>query len=464
MTAWPDLARLDPELVKRYDKRGPRYTSYPTAPQFTEGFDREALLARLRGTSTKDAPAALSIYVHVPYCPNKCLYCGCHSVAIEREDQPACYQGELLRELRLWAELLGSGRRQAQLAFGGGSPSTLGPEGLRQLVGAIDAAFPPEAGAERSLEMDPERVDETFLATLLDLGFTRLSFGIQDFEPEVLRRVGRWEDPVTVSRHLAFLRGRSFDAVSFDLMVGLPGQTLETLERTLKRVVALGPGRLAIFPYAHVPWMMAHQKSLERFGMPSSDDRLHMYALAHRVLGEAGYVPVGMDHFAREGDELIVASRAHRLHRNFMGYTTRPGLEQIGLGVSAISDIGACYAQHSKDMDTYVAELDAGRLPFERGYLLSRDDEVRRAIIMSLLCNFQVDLAATGARFGLDWREAFGDDLARLDALEADGLLTRPGDDGILRMTTLGLPFVRLACMTFDQYLEQGKAQYSRTL
>lgn len=464
MSDWPDLDRLDPELVKRYDKRGPRYTSYPTAPQFTEAFDPEALLGRLRATSAREPPAALSIYLHVPYCPNKCLYCGCHSVAIARPDEPACYAEALHQELGLWRALLGPGRRQAQLAFGGGSPSTLGPQGLRDLVSALDRAFPPEPGAERSLEMDPQRVDEAFLGTLLDLGFTRLSFGIQDFEPEVLRRVGRSEDPVTVSRHLSYLRGRGFDAVSFDLMLGLPGQTAQTLERTLLRVIALGPARLALFPYAHVPWMMPHQQALEKYALPTSEERLAMYALAHRVLGKAGYVPVGMDHFAQEGDELVAASRAARLHRNFMGYTTRPGLDQIGLGVSAISDIGASYAQHTKDMGVYRAALDEGRLPFERAVLLSRDDEARRELIMSLLCNFQVDLGALGERFGLDWRAAFGDDLSRLAPLEADALLVRPTRDALLRVTPLGRPFVRVACMAFDQYLDSGKAQYSRTL
>lgn len=463
MRNWPDLSLLDPDLVKRYDRRGPRYTSYPTAPQWTEVSDEEALLSRLRQTSTR-GKSALSIYVHVPYCTRKCLYCGCHSVALTRPEQPTQYLEALLEERQLWAALLGTGRSHAQLAFGGGSPSTLGAEGLHRLVKALDAAFPPEAEAERSFELDPNRVDEAFLEALLEIGFTRLSFGIQDFDTEVLRRVGREEDPDTVASHLSFLRQKGFHQVSFDLMIGLPGQSLSSFERTLRTVTDLGPSRLALFPYAHVPWMMPHQEALERFSMPSGEDRLQMQALAHRRLGEAGYLPVGMDHFAREGDALVQAARAKRLHRNFMGYTTRPGLDQIGLGVSAISDLGASYAQHTKDMEAYRASLEKGRLPFERAHLLSRDDEVRRSLIMSLLCNFQVDLGALGSRFNLDWRGVFQAALDRLAPLEEDGLITRPGADGVLRVTPLGRPFVRIACMAFDEYLHVGEARYSRTL
>jgi oxygen-independent coproporphyrinogen-3 oxidase len=210
--------------------------------------------------------------------------------------------------------------------------------------------------------------------------------------------------------------------------------------------------------------MMPHQEALERYALPSSEERLAMYGLAHRLLPEAGYLPVGMDHFALDGDELVEASRAARLHRNFMGYTTRPGLDQIGLGVSSISDLGASYAQHTKDLGAYRASLEGGRLPFERALLLGRDDEVRRAVIMSLLCNFQADLDEIGRRFDLDWRGAFDDDLERLGPLEADGLLVRPGEGGLLRVTPLGRPFVRIACMAFDRYLEEGGARYSRTL
>lgn len=328
----------------------------------------------------------------------------------------------------------------------------------------MDDAFAPQPDAERSIEMDPNRVDTDFLQAVLDANFTRISFGIQDFDPEVLRRVGRHEDPVTVSRHLAYLRERNFDAISFDLMVGLPGQTLKSYEATLRRVVALSPARLALFPYAHVPWMMPHQQALEAWTLPTKEDRLALYGLAHRLLGEAGYVPVGMDHFAREDDALVVASRAHRLHRNFMGYTTRRGLDQIGLGVSAISDIGASYAQNTKDMAGYTAALDAGRLALERGFLLSRDDEVRRELIMTLLTNFQVDLAELGRRFDLDYRNYFADDLLQLQPLVADGLLEPLDDKGLVCMTRNGLPFVRLAAMAFDRYLDQAKARYSTTL
>lgn len=469
MNDWPDLAALDPDLVARYDKRGPRYTSYPTAPHFTPEVDQAELLRRIRATSGVEEPLPVSLYVHVPYCPRKCLYCGCHSEAICRDEQPAEYLDILLAELALWREKLGAGRRAAQLALGGGSPATLKAEGLTRLIHAMDEAFPPLPDAERSMELDPYRADEALLDRLLDLGFTKLSFGIQDFEPEVLDKVGRHEDPTTVERLLGHLRGRGFDTVSFDLMVGLPGQTDETWGRTLDRVLELSPSRLAIFPYAHVPWMMPHQKALERWEMPDSDQRLGFYASAHRVLGGAGYVPVGIDHFAKADDELILAARAHGLHRNFMGYTTRPGLDLVGLGVSAISDLGAAYAQNLKDTEIYRERVEAGELALERGILLDPEDELRRAVIMSLLCNFWVDLDASAQRFGLDVQSIFADDLERLRPLVDDGLLERDETGYQLTITTVGLAFVRLVCMVFDRYLDQGakpenKQRYSRTL
>jgi oxygen-independent coproporphyrinogen III oxidase len=475
MTQWPDLANLDPELVARYDKRGPRYTSYPTAPHFSPEVDLEELGRRIRGTSAVPEGEVLpvSVYVHVPYCRRKCLYCGCHSEAICSEDQPSEYLDVVLAELALWRRQLGPGRRAAQLALGGGSPATLEAEGLTQLVRALDEAFVPLDDAERSIELDPYRTDESLLDCLLDVGFTKLSFGIQDFEPDVLSKVGRHEDPTTVERLLGHLRGRGFDTVSFDLMVGLPGQTDETWARTLDRVLELGPSRLAIFPYAHVPWMMPHQKALERYVMPDSDQRLGFYAMAHRVLGESGYVPVGIDHFAKADDELIRAAQEHRLHRNFMGYTTRPGLDLVGLGVSAISDLGAAYAQNLKDTEVYRARVETGALALDRGILLDAEDELRRAVIMSLLCNFWVDLDTSSKRFGLDWRTTFADDLKRLQPLVDDGLVERDrlGDEAghRLTITTVGLAFVRLVCMIFDRYLDHAakpdtKQRYSRTL
>jgi oxygen-independent coproporphyrinogen-3 oxidase len=469
MNDWPDLANLDPELVARYDKRGPRYTSYPTAPHFSPDVDRAALEQRIRATSAAATPLPVSVYVHVPYCPRKCLYCGCHSMAICSDDQPAEYLDVLLSELALWRQALGAGRRSAQLALGGGSPATLGADGLTRLVRALDAAFVPLEDAERSLELDPYRADEALLERLLSLGFTKLSFGIQDFEPSVLQKVGRDEDPAAVERLLSHLRSQGFDTVSFDLMAGLPGQTDDTWRRTLTRVLDLAPSRLAIFPYAHVPWMMPHQKALERWEIPDSDQRLGFYALAHRMLGEAGYVPVGIDHFAKADDELIEAARAHRLHRNFMGYTTRPGLDLVGLGVSAISDLGAAYAQNLKDVDAYRARVSAGDLAVERGILLDAEDELRRAVIMSLLCNFWADLQAPAQRFGLDWRQVFADDLERLQPLQADGLLERDAAGHRLTITTVGRAFVRLVCMVFDRYLDHAAApkspqRYSRTL
>ncbi len=469
MHDWPDLANLDPKLVARYDKRGPRYTSYPTAPHFKPEVDHAELLTRIRNTSMVEEPLPVSLYVHVPYCPRKCLYCGCHSMAICSEDQPTEYLDVVLDELALWREKLGGNRRSAQLALGGGSPATLQADGLSRLVAALDESFPPLPDAERSMELDPYRADEALLDRLLDLGFSKLSFGIQDFEADVLDKVGRHEDPTTVERLLGHLRGRGFDTVSFDLMAGLPGQTDETWRRTLDRVLELGPARLAIFPYAHVPWMMPHQKALERWEMPDSDQRLGFYAMAHRVLGAAGYVPVGIDHFAKADDELILAAQAHGLHRNFMGYTTRPGLDLVGLGVSAISDLGAAYAQNLKDVDAYREQVDRGELALERGILLSAEDEARRAVIMSLLCNFWVDLQASAERFGLDWERVFEDDLTRLQPLLDDGLVERDDAGHRLTITTVGLAFVRLVCMVFDQFLDHGappngKQRYSRTL
>jgi oxygen-independent coproporphyrinogen-3 oxidase len=333
-------------------------------------------------------------------------------------------------------------------------------------VHALDETFPPQAGADRSIELDPGRIDEAFLDAVLALGFTRISFGIQDLDQEVLQRVGRRENPATVARLHQHLRGRGFEAVSFDLMIGLPGQTPATFEATLRQVISMGPGRLALFPYAHVPWMRPHQKALEQWTIPDTGDRLRLYALAHRLLGAAGYAPIGMDHFARPGDELMEAAADFRLHRNFMGYTTRPGLDQIALGVSAISDLGGVYAQNVKDVETYQQRLAEGVLPLDRGFLMSAEDLLRRDVIMSLLCNFQVDLEPLAARSGRSVDVAFGPELARLAPLVEDGLIQPFGPEGQLRVTTTGLPFVRLVCAVFDQYLapQAAELRYSTSL
>lgn len=437
-----------PELVERYRTRAPRYTSYPTAPHFRP-IPMDAVHAAL---GVGEGP--LSLYAHIPFCRSLCSYCGCHVEIRKARELGGAYVDHLLAELDLWVSHLHPARNLAQLSLGGGTPTFLLPDDMARLVDGVRARLPFTEEADASIEIDPRTVDGPYLDRLVSLGFNRFSFGVQDFDPAVLDAVNRSQGEDEVTRAVDRLRAHGDFDLNLDLMYGLPHQSEASFARTLERVVELRPTRVALFLYAHVPWMKPAQKLVEREGLPSTATRAALFRLAGERLGAAGYVAIGMDHFAVEEDALVAAMRAGSLQRNFMGYTTHAGLDQLGIGVSAIGYFGGVYAQDEKERPGWETAVEAGRLPVARGFVLTEDDLARRGVIMDLFCNFQATLPA-----GVD----FEAEKARLVPLQADGLVVVEGER--VRVTGLGRHFVRNVCATFDRYLESDAAarRYSAT-
>ncbi len=452
---------IPPELLEKYSRQGPRYTSYPTALQFNAEFDREAMREQWLNS---DRGNPLSLYVHIPFCARRCLYCGCHTVIGARDDGKRRYVDALLDEMKTASSLLGEMRNVRQLAIGGGTPTSLPQAEMARLVDGMRQRFNFESGGERSIEIDPRSVDASYLDLLLELGFNRFSFGLQDLETEVMRMIGREQDEEHIGMLLGRLRSRGVTAINLDLIYGLPGQSPESFERTLSRVIDFAPARLAVFGYAHVPWLHPHQRALEKYQRPSPAERAVLFDIAYRKLLEAGYRHVGMDHFALPSDELVVALDAGRLSRNFMGYTTQRGLDLAAFGSSAISGVGNAYVQDAKDVEDYMARASAREMPWDRGLLMSSDDVIRRDLIIDMFCNFRIDITEFSRRHEIDFHSYFSRELQELESFERDGLLV-VGHDGI-SLKTLGRFFVRNVCMVFDLYLEAqtGTSRFSQTV
>ena len=379
-----DALVISPELLRRYDVAGPRYTSYPTADRFVEAFGEadyvQALEQRRAGVAAKAYP--LSLYVHIPFCESLCYYCACNKIITKHHERGEEYLRYLTREVELNIAHLGVGQTVSQVHLGGGSPTFLSDDELRALMAMLRRNFVFAPGGEYSIEVDPRTVTQVRLATLAELGFNRLSFGVQDFEPAVQKAVHRIQPAEQVFDLVAASRALGFESVNVDLIYGLPMQTPETFERTLTQVVKLNPDRIALYAYAHLPERFKPQRRIHAQDLPPAASKLAMLSSAMRILMEAGYVYVGMDHFALPNDALAIAKRQGRLHRNFQGYSTQPDCDLVALGVSAIGRVGATFNQSVKTLDEYYDLLNQGRLPVARGLALSRDDLVRRTVIM----------------------------------------------------------------------------------
>jgi oxygen-independent coproporphyrinogen-3 oxidase len=452
-------------LIERYDRPGPRYTSYPTAVEFHTGFGEADYRGRLASASAVDAP--LSLYLHIPFCETRCAYCGCAVIATKRHDVAATYLGYLHRELGMLAESLGGRRRVVQYHWGGGTPTYLSPAQIAELDATVRRLFDVAADAEQAIEIDPRVTTREQILLLRRLGFNRLSFGIQDFDARVQQAIRRHQSESDTGRLYRVARDAGFQSINFDLIYGLPLQTPSSFRRTLASVVDLRPDRIAIYSYAHVPWIRPNQKAIDPLDLPDAPAKRALLASAVDTLTAAGYVSIGIDHFALPGDELAIAARERRLHRNFMGYTVRPAPDSVGVGVSAIGDVAGAFAQNHKTLARYYEAIDAGRFPVERGYALTDDDRLRRYVIAELMCNFHLDAGALRGRFGVDLDDRFGPELDRLTqpgGPVADGLL-RVERDG-LTVTDLGRLFVRNVCMVFDTYLaaHEGRPVFSRTV
>jgi len=464
MTSGFDLTGLTPELLEKYDRPGPRYTSYPTAPHFHTEFDEDTYRERLRAVSDR-ADEPLSMYVHLPFCEARCTFCGCNVVISPHRGPEEAYLRMVENELDLLAEALAPRRQLSQLHWGGGTPTYLSPEQCEQLFAAITSRFPLMDGAEVALEIDPCVTTMEHLQTLRRLGFNRLSMGLQDLDPEVQRAVRRIQ-PLELTRdHVVEARRLGFQSVNIDLIYGLPHQTNEQFRSTVRTVIEeLAPDRVACFSYAHVPWIKPHQRQLDDSTMATGWEKFQLFVGAAEEFTAAGYRFVGFDHFARPGDELAQALDQGRVHRNFMGYTVMPASDQVGIGVSSIGDVGGSYVANEKKLAPYQRAVEAGRLPVERGIRRTDEDELRRAVINRIICTLELDFDSIADEFGVDPRAYFADALADLEPMVADGLAEIT--DRAFRVTPRGRFFLRNLCMPFDAYLKEPSdgPVYSRTV
>lgn len=440
---------MTPELLARHDRPGPRYTSYPTAVEFSDRFGPADYELRL-GEASQRAMDPLSLYVHLPFCSARCSFCACH-VVIARDPAVAdAYLSRVIAEAAVVADRLGARRRLVQYHWGGGTPTYYSPEVLTRLHSALLSNFEMTPDAEMAVEVDPRVTTRSHLETLAALGFNRLSLGVQDLDPEVQHLIGRHQTEEQTRVLYEYARELGFRSINFDLIYGLPGQTDVTIEATLDAIVAMRPDRLAVYSFAFVPWMRPHQHRIDESTLPQPMDKLALFAGVANRLMAADYRRIGMDHFALPDDDLALAAATRTLSRNFMGYTTGISAEVIALGSSGISDIGGAYAQNHRRLASYYQAVDGGSLPIERGYRLDADDLLRREVITEIMCNGEVDLAAAAERHGADF-DSFSEEIRLLLAaggLVEEGLAVLRGSE--VGVTELGSPFVRRLAEVFD--------------
>ena len=464
----PNLDSIMPgvstETLKKYDVSGPRYTSYPTADRFVEAFTQDAYMLALEQRRAIAATQPLSIYVHIPFCESLCFFCACNKIVTKHHERSAEYLRYLNREIDLHIEHLGSGQTISQLHLGGGSPTFFSDEELAELMSMLKRNFVFSPSGEYSIEVDPRTVNEQRLKHLAGLGFNRLSFGVQDFDPEVQKAVHRIQPAEQVFSLVEAARRYQFESVNVDLIYGLPMQTPESFKRTLAQVVELRPNRIALYGYAHLPERFKPQRRISEYELPAAADKISMLGSALKAFIDAGYVYVGMDHFALPDDDLAIAKRQGRLHRNFQGYSTQPDCDLISLGVSAIGRVGGTYSQNAKTIEEYYDHLNHGRFPVVRGLALSRDDIVRRAVIMAIMCQGALQYESIELAYMLDFKKYFADEMVALKALEKTDMLVLE-EDG-LQVTDTGWFFVRAVAMVFDKHLQtdRNRARFSKIL
>ena len=451
----PQTLAFSADLLRRYDRPGPRYTSYPTAPQFHAGFGERELREVATASNGDPIPRRLSLYVHVPFCESPCFYCGCNRIITRDKARGEAYLARLYREIALTAGLFDRDREVIQLHFGGGTPNFLSPAQLRDVVDTLRSHFRFSDAADRdiSIELDPRFVDADDIAALGKIGFNRASFGVQDFDPAVQEAVNRIQSVEQTRAVIDACRGNGFRSVNVDLIYGLPNQTPDGFARTLDTVAEMRPDRVAVYGYAHMPHLFKPQKQLDASLLPSGETKLALLQLAIEKLTAAGYLYIGMDHFALPDDELALAQARGGLHRNFMGYTTHADSDLLGLGVSAISHIGDSFSQNPRDLPSWQAALDEGRLPVFRGMRMNEDDQLRADLIQQLMCQGEIPVAALERRYAIDFAEYFALALDRLAPLAEDGLV-RVEEQRIV-VTSRGRLLLRNIAMCFDHYLDQ---------
>jgi oxygen-independent coproporphyrinogen-3 oxidase len=442
---------LNPDLVARYDRSGPRYTSYPPATVFHEGFDEASYRAAATRSNEQQSPRPLSLYFHIPFCSTVCYYCACNKIVTKNRSRAEPYVAALLQELTLQAALFDGERTVEQLHWGGGTPTFLSTNQMRQLMQATRRHFRlrDDDGGEYSIEIDPRTVNQHDMAMLRELGFNRVSFGVQDFDEKVQKAVNRIQSQEQTLELMAAARRQEFHSISIDLIYGLPFQSVGSFSQTLDKVIAARPDRLAVFNYAHLPQRFKVQRQIDENALPAPEEKLRILALTIQRLQEAGYVYIGMDHFALPEDKLSLALANGSLQRNFQGFSSHGQCELVAMGITAIGQVDDCYAQNLRDTGSYYERLKAGKLPVYRGLRLTPDDRLRRRVIADLICHGYVDKAAVVD----DFNAYFAPEVAQLAPMQADGLL-RDDDNGI-RVLAPGRLLIRNICMLFDGYLRE---------
>jgi len=459
------MSLITHELIRRYDRPGPRYTSYPTAAEFHEAVGPDVLAARLAAAAEKPGEP-LGVYVHLPFCEERCHYCGCNVVITKKHDVACGYMEMLQREIALVADRLGDRRRVRQLHWGGGTPTYYAPEELRALQARTLEAFHLEDDAEVAIEIDPRVTTFEHLQALREAGFNRLSLGIQDFTPAVQLAVNRVQDYDETRALIAEARRLGFGSINVDLIYGLPKQTPEDYAKAIQQVLAIRPERVAVYSYAHMPWIKPHQKRIDADDLPAPETKLELFLTAFDGFQDAGYAAIGMDHFALPDDELGRALEDGTLWRNFMGYTVRHAPDSVAFGLSAIADIDGAFVQNQRKLNRYQQAIGSGHLAAERGYVLSEDDRIRRHVITALMCTFHLDFDDLDERFGIDARAYLASEWHALAPFEDDGFVRR--SERRIEVVGTGRLFVRNVCMLFDAYIDKGepgqRPRFSRTV
>lgn len=456
--------KLTPQILEKFDVAGPRYTSYPTADRFVEAFADTEFGQALEQRNLSGRLLPLSLYVHIPFCESLCFYCACNKIVTKRHERSAEYLSYLKKEVDLYVDRLGKGQVISQLHLGGGSPTFFRDEELSELMSLLRDNFQLLPGGEYSIEIDPRTVDTQRLKHLAWLGFNRLSFGVQDFDAEVQKAVHRIQPLEQVADLMVTARELKFESVNVDLIYGLPKQTTESFTQTLAKVISLKPDRIALYAYAHLPERFKPQRRILAAELPSATQKVSMLSNAISTFLSAGYVYVGMDHFALPTDALAIAKRQGRLHRNFQGYSTQPDCDLIALGVSAIGKIGTTYSQNAKTLAEYYDYLNQSRFPVVRGLALTRDDLIRRSVIMALMCQGRLQFESIELSYLIDFKSYFKDELASIAELQNTELVEI--DDTSIQVTELGWFFVRGIAMQFDRYLQtdRNRARFSKII
>ena len=462
----PDAWRAGMDMARKYATSGPRYTSYPTAPQFSEAFNLQRYLHWQSGQPRHGEP--LSLYVHLPFCHDICYYCACNKIVTRKPGVANTYLRQISRELEMQSELVGRERPVTQMHWGGGTPTYLDDGEITELMHALASHFRllDKGYREYSIEIDPRTVSASTIALLKGVGFNRISLGIQDFDEQVQRATNRIQPYSLVSELVEIVRAHGFRSLSFDLIYGLPFQSHLSMAETLRLVIGLRPDRIACYNYAHLPERFLSQRSIDRLTLPQPEEKLLLAQMISSTLQDAGYRYIGMDHYVLPDDDLALAQGEGRLQRNFQGYSLRIAEDILGLGMSSISQIGDFYLQNARTLEDYYGLLDENRLPITRGYMSNREDKLRRHVIMSLICDLNLDVAECEREFGIQFHEHFADALDNLRGAEDDGLLEIGATQ--LRVTPEGRPFLRNLCMPFDAYIDEqarsGRAKFSATV